>query len=67
MIYILMYFLIGFIISVIGWFWFSTFYNSRIQDGNILIYFLVSFFLWPFTLFALIIDLIHVFNLYFNK
>lgn len=62
-----MYFLIGFIISVIGWFWFSTFYNKRIQEGNILIYFLVSYFLWPVTLFALIIDMIHAFNLYYNK
>jgi hypothetical protein len=58
MIYIVIYAIIGLIVGLITWFYFSRVYSERVIEGDICVYLFMCVFLWPISLYAMISDLI---------
>jgi len=50
MLYIISYFILGLIISIISWFYYTSYHNSRIEEGHIFVYLIVCLFLWPIVM-----------------
>ena len=57
MTYFILYPIIGLFIGLITWFWNSSKYSERINEGGILIYLIGSIFLWPAVFVATTMDI----------
>ena len=58
MISVIIYFILGIVIAIASWFWYSSKHSSRIEEGNICVYLFGCIFMWPAVIIGIIIDLI---------
>lgn len=62
LLFIVLYFLIGEIVSLVNWIYFVN--NENKNKSNVLIYFAVSIFIWPLMLIGIITE--KIFNFIIN-
>lgn len=60
--YIISYFILGLIIGIISWFYYTSYHNSRIEEGHIFVYLIVCLFLWPIVMINGIISIVSKFK-----
>ena len=63
MVYFIIYVIIGAVIGLLTWFWNSSKYSERINEGGILIYLIGCIFLWPAVFVATTMDMcVYIWN-----